>query len=458
VKNLGFAKVAVAVTAVAALGAYVNPTQASPLSSAVVSSAVIDPTTSPIKHVVIIYQENHTFDDVLGQLCQTRTTPCNGYTGPVTFADGITASNITQPDIVPGLAHGLPAQTKALANEWDKIIGCSSSPYRCVSHVRPADIPNVAALANQFAVSDRTFAAFPTASYGSHIQITAGKLDGFNSGVNPVASKTGAIPGPGWGCPSRKDELWRNGTFVPSCIPNRRGHGPYRPSPVPYVPTIMERTEEAGLTWHIYQGNSTTEPTDDIWSICTYFYWCYKNRFGLTHNSSTGSFITAAGSTTPLPSVSLIMPVMPVSQHNDTSMTQGDNYIGNIVSAVENGPQWNSTAIFITWDDCGCFYDHVKPPAGRSFRNPMIIVSPWAKSGYTDSTTALQPYSMLTFIQHNFGLASLSSQVAGSYDYADSFDFSQVPVAAVTMTHTVITKAERARLARLAPLIKDAVT
>jgi phospholipase C len=217
----------------------------------------------------------------------------------------------------------------------------------------------------------------------------------------------------------------------------------------------MQKIERAGLTWHIYQGNSTTRPTDQQWSICTYFTWCYRNRFDLAHDSSTASFVTAAGSTKPLPSLSFMMPLMPQAQHNGTSLARGDNYIGKIVNAVETGPHWDSTAILLTWDDCGCFYDHVKPPAGKSFRNPMIIVSPWAKRGFTDSTSAEQPYSMLAFIERNFGLDNLSSSVNGAYDYAHSFDFSQTPMQGIPMTHTTIPRAERKQLAHLAPLIRD---
>src|SRR5690349_978347 len=74
---------------------------------------------SRIQHVVIIYQENHTFDDVLGVVCGQRSTPCNGYTGPVTFADGITVPNREQPDMVPLVMHEPPAQRHALRNQWD---------------------------------------------------------------------------------------------------------------------------------------------------------------------------------------------------------------------------------------------------------------------------------------------------------------------------------------------------
>src|SRR5262245_31797774 len=104
--------------------------------------------TTPIQHVAIIYQENHTFDDTLGAVCQTRSTSCNGYIGPVTFADGQQAQNIVQPDIIPDVLHTPAAQALALSNQWDHIGGCTSTPYRCVSHVDPTRIPNLATLAD----------------------------------------------------------------------------------------------------------------------------------------------------------------------------------------------------------------------------------------------------------------------------------------------------------------------
>ena len=84
-------------------------------------------------------------------------------------------------------------------------------------------------------------------------------------------------------------------------------------------------------------------------------------------------------------------------------MAQGDNWIGSIVNAIEQGPQWTSTAIFITWDDCGCFYDHVPPPPGLGIRVPMLLVSPYAKAGYTDSAAASFA-SILAYTEHAFTL------------------------------------------------------
>ena len=113
-------------------------------------------------------------------------------------------------------------------------------------------------------------------------------------------------------------------------------------------------------------------------------------------------------------------------------MLRGDNWIATNMNALMQGPDWNSSATFITYDDCGCFYDHVPPPPGLGIRVPMVIVSPYAKPASTDSTTASFG-SMLAFIEHTFGLAPLSSHDADAYDYSGSFDFLQRPISPVPL-------------------------
>ncbi len=412
-------------------------------------SAVIAP-GGPITHVVIMYQENHTFDDVLGAVCQARTNPCNGYTDPVTLHNGTVAQNVVEPDLVPNSAHDPHSQRLGLAGKWNKILGCHDAPYYCVSHVDPANIPNLATYADTYSVSDATFAAGQAASFVAHVSLGAGTFDRF-AGWNPA---------PGlWGCEAHDDALWGRRTHLtlqPSCVPDQQGRGPYRESKVAYVPTIMQRMEEAGLSWHIYEGRKKLDqPELSNFSICPYFYWCYNKRYKLQYDSSDQEFVHRAGNGS-LPNLSILIPDFNVSQHNTTSMGKGDNYIGDMVSAVMNGPDWDSTAIFITYDDCGCFYDHVTPPSHRmGMRNPMVIISPWAKPQGTDSTPAIQPYSMLAFTEHVFGLAPLSKEVDTSYDYANSFDFGQKPLAGVPAVHQRIPKAELEEIAKLRPSVID---
>lgn len=435
------------------LSAVSLPGSASPSAAALSARGPRSAARSPIKHVVILYQENHSFDDVLGQVCQQRRISCHGYTGPVKFADGRRAGNIVEPDIVPRVDHLPRSQFLGLANRWDRIAGCEKKPFVCVTHYRPKDIPNLAALARRYVVSDRSFASDKTASFGAHITLPAGTIDGF-VGTNPHPAQHEPA-GIGWGCPSHKNALWtaphsNSQRLVPSCIPDSKGHGPYRASPVRYAPTIMERLEEKGLTWHVYQGHRTDAPTQQIWAVCQYFDWCDQHRFNLHHNSSTTTFINAADRGR-LPSLSILLPLEGYSQHNQASMKVGDNYIGRILKATQNGPEWRHTAVFVTYDDCGCFFDHVKPPGRLGVREPMVIISPWAKPGYSDGNTAVVPYSMLAFVEWDFRLASLTRNVSNAYNFRRSFNFHKphMTPAPIIMSH--VSKHELRVIAALPP-------
>ena len=132
-----------------------------------------------------------------------------------------------------------------------------------------------------------------------------------------------------------------------------------------------------------------------------------------------------------------------VSQHNGDLMTPGDNWIGKVVSAIEKGPEWRSTAIFITYDDCGCFYDHVARPWPRlGVRLPFVIVSPYARAGFTDPSVGSID-SILAYVEHTFGVAPLTRNDAHAYDFWKSFDYTQAPLPGVPMVRTIVQKAVR---------------
>jgi phospholipase C len=192
----------------------------------------------------------------------------------------------------------------------------------------------------------------------------------------------------------------------------------------------MDELNRAGLGWKLY----TAAPGNGyLWAICPTFAGCLYTGDRRRQVPTRQVLDDARGGK--LPNFSVVLPTIRVSQHNEDSMRAGDNWIGNVVSAVEHGPDWQSTAIFITYDDCGCFYDHVPPPPGLGIRTPMVIVSPWANAGTVDSSQASLA-SMLAFTEHNFGLSPLNETDANAYDYANSFDFSQAPLSPVPMTHS----------------------
>jgi phospholipase C len=406
---------------------------------------------TPIKHVVVIYQENHSFDNVLGRLCQ-RAQRCDGATvGRLPNGSRIPLRTAT--DIVPDVAHSTTAQVKAIdggkMDGFANIGGCGADThYQCLTQFSESQIPNLAALADQFATSDRTFQMDSIPSWGAHLELVAAKLDGFTGGINPTGAGSN-----GWGCDSNKDAGWRStpSSYIkqePSCIPDYNLNpaafpygGAYRSTPVKPIPTIMDELDRAGLAWKFY--SSSAPDSGYNWATCPTFAECLYTAQH-TNLVPRDDVLTDAQSGN-LPALSLVLPSGKVSQHNTFSMAEGDNWIGQVVSAIENGPDWGSTAIFITYDDCGCFYDHVAPPSGLGLRVPMVIVSPYAKPRYTDSSRASLA-SLLAFTEHTFGLPSLGNKDSTAYDYSKAFDYSQTPNPPATMTQTQLSQSERQQL------------
>jgi len=390
---------------------------------------------SPIKHVVVLFQENHSFNDLLGRLCVDEGGRCVGST-TATLSDGSTRPLAQEGDVPPPVGHDQAVQTIAIdggkMDGWDRMPDQTCSPaqhYACLMQVHAGAVPSLWSLADTYALSDMTFESGPASSWGSHLELVAATMDGF-LGFQPGRFGEGGagLRMPGTGCDSGLDARWMPSptaepVFVPSCIPDRKGRGPYRPSPVPYVPTIMDSLEAKGLSWNIF-APGTHGGTGYGWAICPTFYECLGSG-QLTHVRSPTRFadVALAGK---LPALSIVIPLDQDSQHNSRSLIQGDNWIAQSVQAVMDGPDWASTAIFVTYDDCGCFYDPVAPPRGYGIRVPMVIVSPYARPRFVDRGTASLT-SMLAFTEHVFGLPPLGALDASAYDYANAFDFSQSP-------------------------------
>jgi phospholipase C len=458
---------------IATFEAAAPPPTPTPTPTATATSTVSPsptPTGSPIKHVVVLYQENHSFDNVLGDWCFINSR-CNGYdvTKPVTLKGGTQYTLQQAPDVIPNVAHSVAAQVTGidggLMDGWEGVNGCGATstlaggiPYGCLTYYAPSQIPNLAALATKFVVSDETFSMVDSPSWGGHLYAVAASTDNF-TGDNPSAPKPtppGYVAGPGWGCDSNKVTPWIDpSTKVisnqPSCIPDPNlglpNGGAFEPTTAQYMPTIMDRLDGAGLTWRLYTAPSAD--SDYIWAVCPSFAECLDTT--QAQNMVPTQQVLSDAASGSLPSYSLVLggagTYANVVQHNGMSMAAGDSWTGQVVSAIENGPDWDSTAIFITYDDCGCFYDHVAPgvnPDGtpQGTRMPMVIVSPYAKPGYTDSTPATFA-SILAYVEQTFGLASLSVNDAGAYAYANSFDYSQTPLTGISMQRETISAAEQ---------------
>ena len=111
-----------------------------------------------------------------------------------------------------------------------------------------------------------------------------------------------------------------------------------------------------------------------------------------------------------------------------------------------HGPDWNSTALFITWDDCGCFYDQVPPginPDGtqQGPRVPLVIVSPYARPGYSD-TTATTYAGILAYVEKNFGLKPLGVNDTQAYPFTNAFNYRQTPLRPVKMVNRPVPRSD----------------
>ena len=143
--------------------------------------------------------------------------------------------------------------------------------------------------------------------------------------------------------------------------------------------------------------------TPGIWNPLPYFD-TVKQDGQLGNIQSLTKFYTAAKSGT-LPAVSWIDPSGQVSEHPPAKVSTGQAYVTGLVNAVMKSPDWSSTAIFLSWDDWGGFYDNVKPPVvdqnGYGLRVPGIVISPYARSGYIDHQT-LSHDAYVKFIEDDF--------------------------------------------------------
>jgi len=143
--------------------------------------------------------------------------------------------------------------------------------------------------------------------------------------------------------------------------------------------------------------------TPGIWNPLPYFD-TVKSDGELGNIQGISNFYRAAKEGT-LPAVSWVCPNGRVSEHPPALVSEGQRYVTGLVNAVMQGPDWNSTAIFLSWDDWGGFYDHVAPPSvdanGYGLRVPGLVISPYAKKGYIDHQT-LSFDAYVKFIEDDF--------------------------------------------------------
>ncbi len=384
------------------------------------SRAISRKSPTPISHIVFIIKENRSFDNMFG------TFP--GADGATTYPDpkGQIHPLNHQPDQIHNdIDHSHPGYVKAFdkgkLDKFSKLQGAIQNGVdEADSQFYQSDIPNYWAYAKTFTLADKFFSTVSGPTFPNHLYTIAGE----DANVDSLPS--GGVSNPAeWGC----DDV--QGTTVQQLFPDGSTQNVF---PCFDFPTLADLLDSAKISWKYYvniQG-SQLDTYDAIKHI----------RYGsdwTTHRSNWTNFINDASSGQ-LPAVSWLLMPYQYSDHVPHSICQGENQsVLEINAIMGNTSLWASTAIFLSWDDFGGFYDHVAPPVGQNNpliqfgpRVPTIIISPYAKAGFVDSTFYSFP-SQLRFAEKVLGLPTLSSIDPNSIDgqandMFGAFNFSQTPL------------------------------
>jgi phospholipase C len=192
------------------------------------------------------------------------------------------------------------------------------------------------------------------------------------------------------------------------------------------LPTLADRLEAAHVSWKYYA--PTRGQVGYIWSALDAINHIRNGPLWTSKVVADGQFVEDARNGR-LPAVSWLV-TGKNSEHPPFSSCEGENWSVEQMNAVMEGPDWASTAVFITWDDFGGFYDHVSPPPVDQFglgpRVPLLIISPFVRKGKV-SHTQYEFSSLLSFVEKRFYLAPLTERDQKANDMLDGFDFTQPP-------------------------------
>jgi phospholipase C len=367
-----------------------------------------------IQHVVFIIKENRSFDNYFG------TFPgANGATSG-TVSNGTVRTLGHTPDRVRDMGHSwndsIVAIDSGKMDQFDLVQhGNVDGDYMSMTQMYQSDIPNYWTYAQSFTLSDGTFESTKAASFPNHLYTIM--ADGAETVSNP--SEPGHPKFASWGCDAVA------GTTV--TLQNTSGK---QSSVFPCFDntTLGDLLESAGISWKSYA--PVQNSSGYAWNTYDSINHIRNTSLWSERVVPLGNFVTDAQNGN-LPAVSWLVADTANSDHAPSSVCTGENWAVQQINAVMQGSDWSTTAIFLTWDDFGGFYDNAVPnnPDYYGFgpRVPMIIISPYSRAG-TVVHTQYELSSVLKFVESRFGLSSLTLRDLDSSDMTDAFDFTQTPL------------------------------
>ncbi len=380
----------------------------------------------PIKHIIIIDKENRSFDNLFGR-----------FPG----ADGATFARLPNGKSVP-LNHtpdrmlldvGHAGQSAALAvnngrmNQFSLLPGAIQDGRDIAdSQYHESDIPNYWAYASTFTLDDHFFSTIMGPSFPNHLVAVAA-----TSG-NVVDNPRGQILH-AWGCDggsqSHVEGIRPDGTT-------------FITRPCFDFLTLPDRLQQAHITWKYYAPPQYS--SGYVWSTLDAIRHIRYSPLWKEDVPSNTTFVSDVQHGH-LAHVTWLVTDARESDHPPAAICLGEDWTVRMINAVMQSKFWKNTAIFLTWDDFGGFYDHVAPPRldyiSLGPRVPMIVISPYARQHFIDHHP-LEFDSMLRFIEDDFGLAPLTSRDAHAASMLSSFDFTQQPIAPLVLKPRTCPKAD----------------
>jgi phospholipase C len=396
-----------------------------------------------IKHVIVIVQENRSFDDLFncfpGTACVT-TAP---------MADPNNLGHVTQVAIHPlkfvncnahtaGRCGDIDHDYRTAILNWDggKMDGFARNTFGAVgggaptgdfayAYVDRSEVKPYWDMAKQYTLLDRMFPDMFGPSFTAHLSLIAG--------TTAISAQQAEVDTPEftpWTCAPGVN----NPTVLVDIVPvNAPGYlVPHYNQPVQpcftQFSTMADALDAKNVSWHYY-APTVDDEGGQIWSE---FGAIKKVRYGpdwanvITPQTTVLKDIKNGT----LPSMSWVIPDMLDSDHPSSDSNKGPSWVATVVNTVGQSKYWDSTAIVVVWDDWGGWYDHVKPPQvdydGLGIRVGSLIISPYAQHGVVVHDQ-YQFASILHFVEDVFGLASLGHRDATAPSLTGAFDFTQKP-------------------------------
>lgn len=406
------------VLTLAIVGCSVAPVQTLPPSPT--PSPTANPGIHKIQHIIVIMQENRSFDNYFGTFPGADGIPMQNGNPTVCVNDPQTGQCVYPYHDVQNSNGGGPHTSAAFTADVDGgkmdgfIAQAEQGRQNCAVVTNPictntsaidvmgyhtgADIPNYWSYAQQYVLQDHMFEPVSSWSLPAHLWMVS------------AWSATCAIPGQPMTCVND----------IAGPVTEQAADSYMANYPWTDLTYLLHKDK---VSWGYYLSNGSEPDCEDdqelcapktqsnavpgIWNPLPNF--TDVNKDGQVANiQEVSNFYTQAKNGT-LPAVSWVVPNGAVSEHPPAYVSTGESYVTSLINAVMQGPDWSSCAIFLAWDDWGGFYDHVVPPVvdqnGYGMRVPALVISPYAKQGYIDHQTySFDAY--LRFIEDDF----LSSQ------------------------------------------------